>query len=147
MYSEQQLVTVDPTLWAEIGERAAAESVSVDAWLRQRVTASNETAHSDDRSDAILLELTQRHFRDLALSADEYLRLGSALSDTIEDGTAHEVGPIGRQGRRYHLHRRTGRVRIRVGEAAVTLPLVQATRLATWLNASERLRDVAAIAA
>jgi hypothetical protein len=129
---DEQLITIKPELWEAIRQRAAAQDLSTEAWLKAQVAV--EPAVGPNDPDEALLELVVKHFRDLSLSQAEQSALAEAMFRTLDSGERFEAGAVGMQRRRYRFHRRAGSLMIRIGQGAVELALPQAARLATWLH-------------
>jgi hypothetical protein len=133
---ERQLITIRPQLWDAINSRAAAQALSAEDWLVRQLEAGTPPVQEPDAAaDALVFDLALRHFRDLGLGHAERSRLAEAMFRTLDAGGSSEVPTVGRQRRHYRFHRRTGVLQIRVGEGAIELPLAQAMRLATQLDA------------
>ena len=96
-------------------------------------TVSRKSHEENDpgtnNAQAMLLDLTLRHFRAAQLTAAEAKRLSSALRCCLKKGEAVDVGPVGTTGRIYSFRRRVNAIAIRAGQGCIRLPLEAAKAL------------------
>ena len=141
MNTEQLAVRLDNSLFAPAtldAEEQREFLESSEAHRLRSVEPVSGEASLDE--DSLLLDLVVRHFHDVGMTPTEQRQVATAMLAVIDRGEPLEVGPVGRMHRQYRLTRRVNAVRIRVGEGAVSLPLVQAVRLAVLLQGDDRLQ-------
>ena len=142
---DRQPISIAPEVWQAIEDRAASEQMATEAWLAKQ--AFGETNADRPSEDETLLDLALRHFRDQELAPSEQQAFAAALFRALERGEAAPVGPVGRRQCRYWVQRRAKRLKIRVGEGAMEIPLAPAARLATLLQGAQTRETASNLAA